>query len=94
MIVLSPEGNPRTTGIHVPPLPRLAGLDGKIVGFLDNGKPNGDTLQYRLEELLKESYEIAGVVRRRKVSAQEGAPADYLNELAAEADFVISGIGD
>ena len=94
MIVLSPEGKARASAVRVPALPRLPDLDGKVVGFLDNGKPNGDLLQERFEELLKQSYNIAGVIRRRKISAQQGAPENYLEELAAQADFVISGLGD
>ena len=94
MIVLSPEGKARTSAVRVPALPRLPDLNGKVVGFLDNGKPNGDLLQERFEELLKRSYNIAGVIRRRKISAQQGAPQAYLEELAAQADCIISGLGD
>ena len=94
MIVLSPEGKARASALRVPALPRLPDLNGKVVGFLDNGKPNADMLQERFEELLKQSYNIAGVVRRRKISAQQGAPKPYLEELAAQADFIISGLGD
>ncbi len=35
--------------------------------------------QQRFEELLKQSYNIAGVIRRRKLSAQQGAPKPYLD---------------
>jgi hypothetical protein len=75
-------------------LPRFPDLNGKVVGFLDNSKPNNDMLQARFEELLKQTYQIAGVVKRRKLTAQQGAPKNDLDELAAESDFVISGLGD
>lgn len=94
MIVLSPEGKAETSAERVPGRPRLPDLNGKVVGFLDNGKPNNDMLQVRFEELLKQSYGIAGVVRRRKISAQQGAPEEYLEELAAQADFIVTGLGD
>lgn len=94
MIILSPEGKARSSASRVPAVPRLRDLNGKVVGFLDNGKPNADALEARFEELLKESYGIAGVIRRRKLSAQQGAPEACLNELAARADVIISGLGD
>lgn len=94
MIILSPEGKARTSALRVAPLPRFRDLNGKVVGFLDNSKPNADMLEARFEERLKESYNIAGVIRRRKLSAQQGAPKAYLDELAAQADLVISGLGD
>jgi hypothetical protein len=94
MIVLNPEGKARTSAQRVPAPPRFADLNGKVVGFLDNSKPNNDMLQARFEELLKQSYNIAGVVKRRKLTAQQSAPKKDLDELAAQSDFVISGLGD
>ncbi|HEX2229100.1 MAG TPA: hypothetical protein VHM64_18355 [Candidatus Binatia bacterium] len=93
MIVLSPEGKAQASAQQISALPRFPDLDGKVVGFLDNSKPNNDMLQARFEELLKQTYEIAGVVKRRKLTAQQGAPKKDLDELAAESDFVISGLG-
>lgn len=94
MIVLSPEGKARTSAVRIPALPRFADLNGKILGLLDNSKPNADMLQARFEELLKQSYNIGGVIRRRKLTAQQGAPKEYIEDLAAKADFIISGLGD
>jgi hypothetical protein len=94
MIVLSPEGKAQTLAQRISALPRFPDLNGKVVGFLDNSKPNNDMLQARFEELLKQTYQIAGVVKRRKLTAQQGAPKNDLDELAAESDFVISGLGD
>jgi hypothetical protein len=94
MIVLSPEGKARTSAQRVPALPRFSDLNGKVIGLLDNSKPNNDMLQARFEELLRQNYNIAGVVRRRKLTAQQGAPRAYFDELAAQSDFVISGLGD
>ena len=94
MIVLSPEGKAQTSAQRISASPRFPDLDGKVVGFLDNSKPNNDMLQARFEELLKQTYEIAGVVKRRKLTAQQGAPKKDLDELAAQSDCVISGLGD
>jgi hypothetical protein len=94
MIVLSPEGKAQTAGTRVAPLPQLTDLRGKVVGLLDNSKPNADKLGERFERLLKDRFGAAAVVKRRKITAQEGAPKQYLDELAAQADFVLSGLGD
>jgi hypothetical protein len=94
MIVLSPEGKAQSSAAKVAGLPRFTDLRGKVVGLLDNSKPNADKLAERLAELLKEKYGVASVISRRKLTAQQGAPKQYLDELAAQADIVLSGLGD
>ena len=94
MIVLSPEGKAQTSAKRVAALPRFHDLRGKVIGLLDNSKPNADKLGDRFEQLLREKYGVAGVVRRRKITAQQGAPKEYLDELASQADFILSGLGD
>lgn len=94
MIVLSPEGKAPISANKVAAVPRFPDLRGKVVGMLDNSKPNADKLAERFAELLQEKYGVAGVVSRRKLTAQQGAPKEYLDELAAQADFVLSGLGD
>ncbi len=94
MIVLSPEGRAQTSAAKVAAVPRFQDLQGKVVGLLDNSKPNADKLAERFAELLKKEYGVARVISRRKLTAQQGAPKEYLDELAAQADFVLSGLGD
>lgn len=94
MIVLSPEGKAQTSAARVASLPKFPDLRGKVVGFLDNSKPNADKLAERFAQLLKEKYGVAGLISRRKLTAQQGAPKEYLDELAAQADFVLTGLGD
>jgi hypothetical protein len=94
MIVLSPEGKAQTSAARVASVARFTELRGKVVGLLDNSKPNADKLAERFAELLKEKYGVAKVISRRKLTAQQGAPREYLDELAAQADFVLSGLGD
>ncbi|HEY2923031.1 MAG TPA: hypothetical protein VGK77_28975 [Candidatus Binatia bacterium] len=94
MIVLSPEGKAETSAARVAGLPRFSDLRGKVVGVLDNSKPNADKLAERLATLLKEQYGVANVITRRKITAQQGAPKEYLDELASQADFILSGLGD
>jgi hypothetical protein len=94
MIVLSPEGKAETSAARVAGLPRFSDLRGKVVGVLDNSKPNADKLAERLATLLKEQYGVANVITRRKITAQQGAPKEYLDELASQADFNLSGMGE
>ena len=94
MIVLSPEGKVQASAAKVAGVPQFTDLRGKVIGLLDNSKPNADKLAERFAQLLKEKYGVANVITRRKLTAQQGAPKQYLDELAAQADFVLSGLGD
>jgi hypothetical protein len=94
MIILSPEGKAQTSAARVASLPKFNDLRGKVVGVLDNSKPNMDKLAERFAEQLKERYGVAKVISRRKLTAQQGAPKEYLDELAAQTDLVLSGLGD
>ena len=72
----------------------LAGLAGKVVGFIDNAKPNFGLLVDDLSELLTSKYGVARVVKRRKPSASVPAKPDVIAELSGECDLVITGSGD
>ena len=94
MIVLNPEGKAQTSATQVAGVPQFTDLSGKVVGLLDNSKPNADRLAERFAELLQEHYGVASVITRRKLTAQQSAPEQYLDELASQTDFVLSGLGD
>ena len=72
----------------------LEGLSGKVIGFIDNSKPNFQYLVDDLAELLVQKHGVASVVKRRKRSASQGAPDAVMNELAEQCDAVITGSGD
>ena len=72
----------------------LSALTGKVVGFIDNAKPNFGLLADDLGELLMSKYGVARVVKRRKSSASVPARAEVLAELSEECDLVITGSGD
>ena len=72
----------------------LSGLAGKVVGFIDNAKPNFDHLADDLGDLLRSKYGVARVVKRRKPSASVPAKPEVIEELSAECDVVITGSGD
>ena len=74
--------------------PALASLAGKVVGFIDNAKPNFGALVDDLGELLVSKYGVARVIKRRKPSASVPALPQVVDELSKECDVVIAGSGD
>jgi len=73
---------------------KLETLAGKVVGFIDNAKPNFNHLVDDLAELLVADYGVSRVIKRRKQSASIPAPAEVVRELADQCDLVIAGSGD
>ncbi len=75
-------------------LQTLGGLRGKVVGFIDNAKPNFDHLVDALAELLISRYGVSAVIKRKKRAASIAAPEAVYKELAEHCDLVITGSGD
>jgi hypothetical protein len=73
---------------------RLDALAGKVVGFIDNAKPNFDHLADDLAELLVAKYGVREIVRRKKRAPSIPAPDAVYDELARHCDLVIAGSGD
>jgi hypothetical protein len=72
----------------------LAALAGKVVGFIDNAKPNFNYLVDDLAELLKSKHGVRQVLKRQKRSASVPAPDEVIKEFAEQCDLVITGSGD
>jgi hypothetical protein len=72
----------------------FASLAGKVVGFIDNAKPNFNHLADDLGELLMARYGVKAIVKRRKSAASIPAPPDMLREVSDACDVVITGSGD
>lgn len=69
-------------------------LIGKVVGFIDNSKPNFNHLADDLANLLVERHGVAKVIRHRKRSASMPAPTTVMADIQAQCDLVITGSGD
>ena len=69
-------------------------LRGKVIGFIDNTKPNFNLLVDDLATLLRERYGVKSVIKHGKRSVATPAAAQVLDELAAQCDLVITGSGD
>lgn len=71
----------------------LNDLTGKVVGFIDNAKPNFNHLVDDLAELLVSHHGVARVVKHRK-PGQVPVGAAALDPMTLECDLVITGSGD
>lgn len=92
IVVLDPTAIPRE--LRHTMASRQPDIRGLSVGFLWNTKPNGDILFHRLEELLREKYEIATTTYRRKPTSSVPATREVLDELATAVDVAVVGLGD
>lgn len=72
---------------------QLEGLRGKVVGFIDNAKPNFQHLVDDLEARLVSQFGVKAVRKHRKPGQVPVEPA-ALERLVAECDAVITGSGD
>jgi hypothetical protein len=70
------------------------GQRGIRFGVLDNSKGNADHLLSFVVEGVKRALPLASVVSLRKDNAAKGAPGQMLDQLEAEADFVVSAMAD
>ena len=69
-------------------------LNGKVIGFMWNHKPNGDILLNRIKEELSRRFNLAGTVWKHWEGGGSGPEASILDEMAASADMVVIAIGD
>ncbi|MBI2862570.1 MAG: hypothetical protein HYX89_07105 [Chloroflexi bacterium] len=90
--ILDPTGKPRAQTL--PLAPRVADLDGKRIGFLDNAKPNADVLLSRLEALLVKRFQLTKVTRARKRHPAVPAEPEMARQLAENCDVVVTALGD
>ena len=72
----------------------LQGLRGKVVGFIDNAKPNFEYLVHDLAAQLIDRYGVSRVIKRKKRAASVAADDTVYEELAQQCDLVIAGSGD
>lgn len=86
--------NPRATFLRKenPIAPRMATLNTKIVGLVDNSKTNADLFLDQIEQLIKQRFTIADVIRIRKSIA--GTPAPYTEEFLKRCDVAVNAFGD
>lgn len=73
---------------------RTLGGKGIRLGVLDNSKGNADHLLDLIVEGVKQEFKVDSVVVKRKPASSAGATKQILDELAKEADLVVSAMAD
>ena len=73
---------------------RTLGDRGIRLGVLDNSKANADHLLNFIIEGVKKEFKVDSVVMKRKPASSRPATDQMLDELAKEADLVISAMAD
>ena len=72
----------------------LAGLEGKVVGLLENRKYHADTFMQELEQTLLNDYGVKRVIYNRTSTYSAAHPGDKLEALLRECDAIIHAIAD
>ena len=90
MKLYDPTAEPRAINAQL--APRLATLQGKRAGILDNGKANAGTLMLAVTKILQERYGVTEVIKREKPVA--GPPKPEVLDALAQADFALVGSAD
>ena len=73
---------------------RILSAGGLRLGVLDNSKANADHLLNLLVEGVKKEFSVSSVVLKRKPASSRPATDKLLDELAQEADVVVSAMAD
>jgi len=73
---------------------RTLGSAGIRLGILDNSKANADYLLQLIVEGVKKEFKVDSVVIKRKPTSSRPATDQVLDELARDADLVISAMAD
>ena len=91
MVVLEPSASNRSQPHQL--RQTLGDLTGKVVGFIDNGKPNFHHLVDDLGELLVGKYGVSAIIKHRKRGSVPVLDS-VMKELSEQCDAVITGSGD
>ncbi len=67
-------------------------LNGKVIGFIDNGWWSLKVTLKRLEELFKEKYHAEIIWKTKR--AATASPEEVIQELADKTDLVICGLAN
>ena len=90
MKLYDPTAEPRAINAQL--APRLASLQGKRAGILDNSKANAGTLMLAVTKILQERYGVTDVIKREKPVA--GPPKPEVLDALSKADFALVGSAD
>jgi hypothetical protein len=92
LVVYNPTSG--TTAEKMGMAPRIETLQNAVLGVIDNGKTNSDTVLNRIVSNLTERYSLENVVFVKKQSVSHAVDDDAARMLAQKCHFVLAGIGD
>ncbi|HCG90282.1 MAG TPA: hypothetical protein DEZ08_00365 [Dehalococcoidia bacterium] len=73
---------------------RIATLEGKVVGLLENRKLHADTFMEELETILLKEYKADKVIYRKKRAYSEACDQVTMQDLIDNTDVIIHAISD
>jgi hypothetical protein len=92
LTVFDPRGRVETE--RVTPAPRVASLDGLLLGILDNTKWNANKLLRGVRDRLAARHGFGAVNYYSKERFSLAAAPELIARIAAECDVVVTAIGD
>jgi hypothetical protein len=92
--ILDPTGLSRETVAGLTLAARPAELAGLRIGLLENGKQNAGLLLEDVATILRDRYGAGEATLRRKENFAQPATPELVDELSAESDVVVVGVGD
>ena len=93
--ILDPTGlSSRKTTERLTLAARPADLAGMKIGLLENGKQNARRFLEDVADVLRDRYGAGAATLRRKEIFSQPAPPELVDQLSAESDVVVIGIGD
>jgi hypothetical protein len=74
----------------------LNDLNGKVIGLVDNRKPNFDIFLERVEKALRQKFQFAEIVRLKKGGTGATVPLtpEEMEQLAPACDAIVYGVAD
>ncbi len=73
---------------------QLPGLEGKVIGLLENRKYHADSFLQELQQVLEQDYGAKKVVYARKFTFSAPCADETIDSLIEECDAVVHGIAD
>ena len=87
--LLNPVG--KITGEEKSIAKRLANIENKTLGILDNGKEFSNIIVKRIGEILKQKFSLKKINLYEKGFPSKAAP--FIKQIVKECDFVVNGVG-
>ncbi len=85
-----PEDVPEELGLSR----QLPGLEGKVIGLLENRKHHADSFLLELQKVLEQEYRAKKVVYSTKFSFSAPCAEETLDAMVEECDAVVHAIAD